>query len=157
MRRFRITEPMNLEGDPPSINGRSRRKSQVSEAHPKREMIAMIARTTPATIRPILAPDVILTWLSFKRSGRVSTASGRDEDKHEKKVRETSGDEWLTVDEPEECTSPKSTTDEGQQRGNKDGGPDWNAATEMSAGSHCFVLVKNSLVRWRVKDRGEVR
>lgn len=41
----------------------------------------MIAKITPATMRPTLAPEVILTWVSFKRSGRVSTASGRDQDK----------------------------------------------------------------------------
>jgi hypothetical protein len=40
--------------------------------NPKREITAMIARTTPATMIPILAPDVILTLESFKRSGRVS-------------------------------------------------------------------------------------
>lgn len=74
MRRFRITEPMNLQGDPIVSKQVIARTAHQSKTHPKREIRAMTARTAPATIIPILAPDVILTWLSFRRSGRVSMA-----------------------------------------------------------------------------------
>ena len=46
--------------------------------------------------------------------------------------------------EPEKCTGAKTATDEGQQRGEEDGCPDGDAATEVSAGAH---VVENSLVR----------
>jgi hypothetical protein len=49
--------------------------------YPKREMTAIIERTTPVMMRPILAPEVILTCESSKRSGRVSIADGRGQDK----------------------------------------------------------------------------
>ena len=75
-----IPSSIKYGGDRKEITG-------ASGAHPKRDMRAMTARTTPAIMRPILAPDEILTWLSFKRSGRESTASGRDEDEHGKRVR----------------------------------------------------------------------
>lgn len=89
MRRFRITEPMNLQVDP-IVNKRViTKRAYQSRTHPKREMRATIARMTPATMIPIRAPDVILTWLSFKRSGRVSTAGGRDQDKRYKGAWET--------------------------------------------------------------------
>jgi hypothetical protein len=51
------------------------------------------------------------------------------------------------VYEPEKCTSAKTTTDEGQQRGEENGCPDWDAATEVSAGAH---VVENL-------DEGEMR
>lgn len=47
--------------------------------------MAMIAKTTPATMIPILAPDVILTSELFRRSGRVSMANGRDQDRRDGK------------------------------------------------------------------------
>jgi len=50
------------------------------------------------------------------------------------------------VDEPEECTSAKSATDERQERGDENGSPNGNAATEVSTSAH-RVLVRNSLVR----------
>jgi hypothetical protein len=50
------------------------------------------------------------------------------------------------VDEPEKCASTETATDEGQQRGEENGGPDGDAATEVSATAH---VVKNSLVSWR--------
>lgn len=50
--------------------------------------MATIVKTTPATMIPILAPDVILTSESFKRSGRVSMANGRDQDRRDRKERE---------------------------------------------------------------------
>ena len=49
--------------------------------------MAMRAKTTPATMIPILAPDVILTSELFKRSGRVSMANGRDQDRRDWKER----------------------------------------------------------------------
>jgi len=49
--------------------------------------MAMRAKTTPATMIPILAPDVILTLESFKRSGRVSIANGDNQDKRDQKKR----------------------------------------------------------------------
>ena len=49
----------------------------------------MNARTTPAMMIPILAPDVILTSELSKRSGRVSMANGRDQDKRDQKERKT--------------------------------------------------------------------
>jgi hypothetical protein len=50
-------------------------------------MIATIAKTTPATMIPILAPDVILISVLSRRSGRVSMADGHDQDKREQKER----------------------------------------------------------------------
>lgn len=53
---------------------------------------------------------------------------------------------WSCIDsmnEPEKCTSTKSTTDEGQQGGDKNSGPDRDTATEVSASTHS-VLVKKS-------------
>ena len=46
----------------------------------------------------------------------------------------------LTVDEPEKCTSGETATKEGQEGGDENGGPDGNAATEVSAGAHVVVL-----------------
>ena len=89
MRRFRITEPMNLQGDR-FVNKRAiaEEKAQgVGGTYPKREIMAMRAKTTPATMIPILAPDVIWTLESFKRSGRVSIANGDNQDKHDQKKR----------------------------------------------------------------------
>jgi len=48
-----------------------------------------------------------------------------------------------SVYEPEKCTSAKTATDEGQQRGEEHGGPNRDAATEVSTGAH---VVENSLV-----------
>lgn len=42
----------------------------------------------------------------------------------------------LTVDEPEKCTRSNTASDEGEERGDENGGPDWNAATEVSAAAH---------------------
>ena len=39
--------------------------------------MAIMAKTTPVMMIPILAPDVILMLVSSKRSGRVSIADGR--------------------------------------------------------------------------------
>lgn len=51
--------------------------------------MAMRAKTTPATMIPILAPDVILTSELFRRSGRVSMANaGCDQDRRDRKERE---------------------------------------------------------------------
>lgn len=57
--------------------------------------MAIIAKTTPAMMRPILAPDVILTLLSFKRSGRVSAADGRGQDKRDWRERSHSANNAL--------------------------------------------------------------
>jgi len=51
-----------------------------------------------------------------------------------------------SVDEPEKCTSTETAADEGQKRGNEDGGPNWDAATEVSAGAHRVILAKSWLV-----------
>ena len=104
----------------------------------------MIARTTPATMIPILAPDVILTLESFKRSGRVSMANGWGQDKLDQEKGE-SIERSRTVNEPEECTSSKTASKEGQEGGNENGGPNGNTATEISAVAH-RVIVENSLV-----------
>jgi hypothetical protein len=50
------------------------------------------------------------------------------------------------VDEPEKCTSTKTAADEGQKRGNEDGGPNWDAATEVSAGAHRVIQKLVSLL-----------
>jgi len=41
-----------------------------------------------------------------------------------------------SMDEPEENTSADAATDEGEERCDENGGPDWNAATEVSAVAH---------------------
>jgi len=43
--------------------------------------MAIMAKTTPVMMIPIRAPDVILIFVSSKRSGRVSMADGRGQDK----------------------------------------------------------------------------
>jgi len=43
------------------------------------------------------------------------------------------------VDEPEKRTGGETATDEGQERAEENGGPDWNAATEVSAAGHRVV------------------
>jgi len=45
--------------------------------------MAIMAKTTPVIMIPILAPDVILTFVSSKRSGRVSMADGRGQKKRD--------------------------------------------------------------------------
>jgi len=61
-----------------------------------------------------------------------------------------------SVDEPEKCTSTETAADEGQKRGNEDGGPNWDAATEVSAGAHRVILAKSWLVCWeRVRGSSE--
>lgn len=54
--------------------------------YPKREVMVMIAKTTPATMIPILVPDVILIP-EVTKSGCMSMNSGRDEDKLDQKER----------------------------------------------------------------------
>jgi len=49
--------------------------------------MAMMAKTTPVMIIPILAPDVTLTFVSSKRSGRVSMADGRGQGKRDENER----------------------------------------------------------------------
>ena len=104
----------------------------------------MIARMTPATMRPILAPDVIVTLLSFRTSGFVSTAGGRDQQKRDQGDKNIQG-ERLTVYKPEKGTSTESAADEGEQRGDENGGPDRDAATEVSTGAHGVIQVKTRL------------
>ena len=50
-----------------------------------------------------------------------------------------------TMDEPEKSTSGNTATNEGQEGGDEDGGPDGNTATEVPTVAH-HVVVKNSLV-----------
>lgn len=49
------------------------------------------------------------------------------------------------MDEPEKSTSGNTATNEGQEGGDEDGGPDGNTATEVPTVAH-HVVVKNSLV-----------
>ena len=49
--------------------------------------MAIMAKTTPVMMIPILAPDVILTFVSSKRSGRVSIADGRGQEKRDQNQR----------------------------------------------------------------------
>ena len=50
-----------------------------------------MAKATPGMTRPILAPDVILTWESCKRPSHVSIADGEaNQDKRERKEGEHS-------------------------------------------------------------------
>ena len=100
-----------------------------------------MAKTTPAMMRPILAPDVILTEESFKRSGRVSTADvdRRGQDKRDQSERRHL-EKRRTVDEPEKCTGGKSAAGEGEERGDENCSPDGNAATEVSAVAHRVVV-----------------
>jgi len=46
------------------------------------------------------------------------------------------------VYKPEKCTSTESAADEGEKRGDENGGPDGDAATEVSTGAHGVVVVK---------------
>ena len=45
------------------------------------------------------------------------------------------------MDKPEKCTSGKSATSEGQEGGDENGGPNRDAATEVSAIAHCVLVV----------------
>lgn len=56
------------------------------------------------------------------------------------------------MDEPEKCTSAKTATDERQQGRNEDGGSNWDAATEVPAGTHRVVKLVSLL-----GDEGFVR
>ena len=40
------------------------------------------------------------------------------------------------MNEPEKYTSGETASKEGYERGDENGGPDWNAATEVSAVPH---------------------
>ena len=74
----------------------------------------------------------------------MSTASGRDQHKRDQGDKNIQGKE-LTVYEPEKGTSTESAADEGEQRGDENGGPDGDAATKVSTGAHGEIQVKTWL------------
>ena len=109
--------------------------------YPKRDITAMVTKTTPAMIIPIIAPDVTLTPESIKGSGCASTANGHDKDKRDQKGEERS----RTVDKPEKHTSSKAAKNEGQEGGDENDDPNGKAAAGVSGVIH-HVIVENSLV-----------